>query len=197
MKIRTTFTVFVSAVFLTILMIGCLPSVHPLYTDDDLIFREELLGTWLGPSTGFNRTDETETWKFEQDDEKTYTLTHITESDTTYFLGHLVQLGDMYFLDLILENADQLSNFAQYHIFPVHTFSKVTFNESQVSLEMFNSNWIIDMIDENRIRIKHEKASDLILLTASTEELQKFILKYGEEKKSYSEPIVLKRVIQS
>ena len=197
MKIRTTFTVLVSAVFLTILMIGCLPSVHPLYTDDDLIFREELLGTWLGPSTGFHRTDETETWKFEQDDEKTYALTHITESDTTHFLGHLVQLGDMYFLDLVLEDADQLSDFAQYHIFPVHTFSKVTFNEGQVSLEMFNSNWIIDMIDENRIRIKHEKASDLILLTASTEELQKFILKYGDEKKSYSEPIVLKRVMQS
>ncbi len=47
------------------LLAGCVPvmSLHPLYTDKDVIFEEKLLGTWLddpnSPDTAwqFKRTD--------------------------------------------------------------------------------------------------------------------------------------------
>ncbi|MDX1672947.1 MAG: hypothetical protein R3211_11455, partial [Balneolaceae bacterium] len=118
---------------------------------------------------------------------------HVSEQDTAYFEAFLVRLGDHYFLDLVIEDIEVDNTLALYHLFPVHTFSKVSFEEDRVNIEMFNSNWIIEMIENEKVRIKHEKAADMVLLTASTSELQKFILKYVEEPKAYSEPIVLTR----
>jgi hypothetical protein len=50
------------------------------------------------------------------------------------------------------------------------------------------------MIDENRIKISHIRHDNGILLTARTRELQKFILKYGEEEDAILEPDVFKRI---
>ncbi len=30
-----------------LLVVGCLPSIHPLFTDKDLVFKKELVGTWI------------------------------------------------------------------------------------------------------------------------------------------------------
>lgn len=56
---------------LAALLAGCVPvmSLHPLYTDEDVIFEEKLLGTWLD--------DSNDTWTFERISEfhESYALT--------------------------------------------------------------------------------------------------------------------------
>lgn len=181
MKARNWLKIVTLSALLGLLVWGCLPSVHPLYTEDDLVFREELLGTW---------EDDDNIWTFTKSDEKEYGLIHIEDADTAYMDAHLVKLGDYYFLDLLLSDPPIENSLGQMHIISVHTFSKVTFREEgKISIEMFNSDWIVDMIKEGRVRIRHEvrEDDDLILLTASTEELQKFVIKYADEPKAFSE----------
>jgi len=57
----------------------------------------------------------------------------------------------------------------------------------------FNPDWLEKLFDENRIRISHENVGDQIVLTASTEELQKFIAKYSYDQEAYVDPEILIR----
>ena len=64
------------------------------------------------------------------------------------------------------------------HLFPVHTFAKVN-------------------IEQNKIKISHEKSGQNIILTASTGELQKFVVKYGSDEDAFFDPIILNRKVES
>ena len=55
-------------------------------------------------------------------------------------------------------------------------------------MESFKTEWLEDLFKQRKIRIKHEVIKDdEILLTASSKDLQKFVLKYEEEKKAYKD----------
>jgi hypothetical protein len=62
--------------------------------------------------------------------------------------------------------------------------------KDEVLIKWFNEEWLRTLFDQNRIKIAHEAILDEIpkdaddktyILTASTEELQKFLIKYGNE----------------
>lgn len=65
-----------------------------------------------------------------------------------------------------------------FHIIPVHTFAKVVIEKDKIKFKWFNGEWLEKLIEENRIRIRHENNGDFILLTAKSAELQKFLKKY-------------------
>jgi hypothetical protein len=58
-----------------------------------------------------------------------------------------------------------------------------------VQIKWFNEEWLGSLFEQNRIKISHEtvknesgkETDNFYLLTASTDELQKFILKYGKD----------------
>lgn len=81
--------------------------------------------------------------------------------------------------------------FIDNHFFPVHTFSKISIHDNQLDIEFFKSSFISDLISSNRIRIKHEKTDDSILITASTSELKKFVEKYAHETEAFEKPLEL------
>ena len=56
-----------------------------------------------------------------------------------------------------------------------------------------NPDYIEQLLEERRIRIKHERLKESFVLTASTEELQKFVLKYMDDKQAFVESDVLLR----
>ncbi|MBK6364443.1 MAG: hypothetical protein IPF52_13480 [Saprospiraceae bacterium] len=41
------------------ILTGCIPSLNPLYTDKDLVFTSQLLGTWTGAKSE-------ESWTFDK-----------------------------------------------------------------------------------------------------------------------------------
>jgi len=118
-----------------------------------------------------------------------------TSPDTAIFIGAVTELNDAYFLDLFVfaKSISELdvieSNFVENHFFPVHTFSKIKVEEDLLSIEFFRTSFIEDLIRSNRIRIKHEKADGTILITASTNELQKFVEKYAHEEDAFEDPM--------
>ena len=71
---------------------------------------------------------------------------------------------------------------ASWHHIPVHTLARVQYNSDSILLYWFAEEWLTELFEENRIRIKHEtvESGDYArhVLTASTDDLQKFIKKY-------------------
>ena len=73
------------------------------------------------------------------------------------------------------------------HMIPAHTIARIDFvSEDEVVIAWFNEDWLKDLFEENRVKIDHEvirtaeeNFSKEYVLTASTDELQKFIIKYG------------------
>ena len=180
----------ITALFLS----GCLPSIHKLYHDDDLVFKSELLGKW--------QDDDGNTWTFEKD-EMGYDLTYVEDAlqkneggpVSSDFETHLVKLGEYYFFDLYPGDNEQLdmSSLLISSMLPVHIFAKVEFNGNEVVVKFYNPDWLNEMLSEDRIRIAHEKTEDYTVLTASTDELQRFVTKYAEVKEAFVDPLILKR----
>ncbi|MDP1726341.1 MAG: hypothetical protein Q8M15_06125 [Bacteroidota bacterium] len=169
------------------ILTGCIPSLNPLYTSMDLIFKSEFLGTW-------KETKSIDSWTFEQKSDKEYKLTHTEDNKHATFRAHVVKIGEFLFLDLYPEELKSVDHLYQIHFFPVHTFSKIKIINDQLTIEMFDPSWLEKGIESNQINIAHIKSSDgTILLTASTEELQKFVLKYADTKGVFQEPLTLKK----
>lgn len=190
-----------------LLLSACLTSVHPLYTQETLTFDNRLLGQWqeahfITIQNGTTlKTDDEGFWRFQRMQPETgkpfYRLTHLGEGagegDTAYFDVHLLRLGNQLFVDFYPEEVPLRNSLAAMMLFPGHVFAKVSFEENLVRMHLFNGDWLVDLIQENRIRISHEDTEDHTLLTAPTEELQKFVLKYAGEEKAYGNEIILSR----
>ncbi len=185
-----------------ILIIGsCIPSLHPLYTEEDLIFDPNIIGTWM--------TSDSTVWKFEkfipkkipgsknidQSDSKLYKLI-VNDGKPAFFHVHLLKLGEYLYFDFYIREYKIENDMADMHLFPVHTFARVQADDNSIVLEHFNIEFIENLIKENKVKIKHEWSYDNLILTAGTKELQKFVIKYADDEDLYDDkPVMLKRKI--
>jgi hypothetical protein len=119
----------------------------------------------------------------------TYTLRiydkSMPENDTEFHL-HLVKLGNNVFIDLTPEVWQMNDTFLAVHLMSVHTFAKIDIG-NKIEINWFDSEFLQKLFDENKIRIKHENNGIYTLLTARPEELQKFVIKYANEDKAFSD----------
>lgn len=176
---------------------GCIRSLHPLYTEEDLVYKRELLGTWVEQDTAG-------TWTFTRTGEKRYKLTHrqkgyqqgfihseTVPGDSATFEVHLAQFGEYLFMDLYPEPLERRNDLCKVHWIPVHTFSRVWIENDALKMSMLNADWLTTMIDEGKLKIGHERIEDEIILTASTEVLQKLVVSFADDPEAFPEPSVL------
>ena len=190
------------------LMAGsCIPSLFPLYTNEDLITDDRIVGTWdagdggiwvierldYSPSSDFFSSDWSDT-----KEKNTYKLvvTEIDRVDTleAEFLVHMLVLGGQHYLNYYPVDYELDHDFMSWHMIEANNFSKVWITEDSISLGFFDPSYLEELIDENRIKISHIRHDNGILLTARTRELQKFVIKYGDEEDAILEPDVFKRI---
>lgn len=180
-----------SAVFYSLILLlgGCLPSLHALYTDETLIFKEELAGKWM--------TDEDEIWKFRRADEQEYELRiSDDEKKAGWFEVHLVELEGMMFLDIFpsSEPLEDMQDFYKFHILPAHTFMKVDQIDPNLQLRMMDTGEVAEMLKDDPNLLKHEELDDLLVLTASTEQLQEFMIKYANAEGVFGDASDMRRL---
>ncbi len=192
---KTKHALIITGLFILFLA-GCIPSIHPLYHEEDIVFKPELLGTW-------NEGDAK--WVFEQRGENGYLLKFyekenffIDKSTFSDFDVTLIKLDGNYYLDFYPGENDQLdfSSLLISTLLPVHIFAKVEFIEAGVEISFFDRDWLEELLEENRIRISHEKTSEYFVLTASTDELQKFVVKYSDVEDAFVEASLLERIVE-
>jgi hypothetical protein len=180
MKKRNLFLTVAAAMVLA----GCfVPSVNPLYTDKDLVYDPALLGTWGEPK------DE-ERYIFTRAGEKAYTWIVKEKDGSSEFDVCLLQLGEHRFMDALLVRMKgewKGSNFGRVGMVarPAHLFFKVELTNATLRLGGLHPEWLGKLLKQQPALIAHEwvKEPDAndeprVLLTASTAELQKFMLKY-------------------
>jgi len=176
------------------LTLSCVLSLHPLYTEKDLVLEPKLEGSWANK-------DGKELWTFKKSGEKVYELTAvhkeskqesgktIEETATGKFDAHLMKLGNYIFMDLYPQEPDIKNAFYKYHFLPAHSFSRIWIEQDIFRISVFNEDWLKKMIEKKKVKITYEKLdNDRIVLTAPTEKLQKLILKYVEDSEAFPEP---------
>ncbi|MGF1587287.1 MAG: hypothetical protein ACFCUM_18355 [Bacteroidales bacterium] len=181
--------------FLTLMLLnGCLvKSLHPFYTEKDVIFNEELIGKWID-------NDSTE-WKIERSIHRSgpggidtlllssYVITF--GEPVSIFRGNLFMLNNIYYLDFFPLTGELFDDeFYIHHLLPTHSLAKVEFLSGEtVKISWFNETWLAELFEQKKIKISHELVTqedqEVYVLTASTRELQKFITKYGDDPDIY------------
>jgi hypothetical protein len=180
MKFWKTYVMGVFILFFVLGMTGCFVlSVHPLYFEKDLIFESGLVGTWGEKA---HEEDLAELWIFQKSGDKSYRLTiKLKDEGEGIFEAHLLKLGEHLFLDLFPEEPETGSEFYNMHVIPAHSFIRVSLEGHVLRMGFFDLDWLQKNIEENKVSIKHERRDDMIVLTASTKELQEFVQKHWEE----------------
>jgi hypothetical protein len=176
-------------------MSSCLvSSLHPFFKQKDKKFDTTMVGNWIDgddciwtiqPNMRFNGILEAEVH------DSSYTITYYEDENKKSILTTtLFQLNGVDYVDFTPDpNEDHsTSDMTAYHHVPVHTLARVQYCKDSILLYWYGEDWLQELFEENRIRIKHETVEgfeyDRQLLTASTDELQKFIKKYANDPKT-------------
>ena len=184
------------------IVVRCTPSLHPIYTPDDIIYDPTLIGTWQAQ-------DSVETLEFSPYSEKETAYSMIyTDSDgnTGEFLAHLVSVGDHMFLNIYPEPQEtgEVDN-AWLLLLGVNAFVLVEQIDPELIIRDMDEEWLSSYLTENRDALKHEfvvnsftdgvpEPESKLVLTASPEELQAFMIEHIDTEGAYDDPTVYTRV---
>lgn len=184
---------FFLMLLLTTFLAGCIPSIHPIYTEKDVIFAPALLGTW-------REEDSKETWEFSKDTDRSYRLVYTDDrNEKGTFTVHLVKIDGTMFIDLFPTELDgQMNEFYMLHFLPVHTFILIQQIEPRLKMSLMDPDWLENHLKQNPKAVQHGILSDRtllpsILLTSSTKELQTFLLKHVKTKGAFTQPVEMMR----
>jgi hypothetical protein len=172
----------------SLMLMSCVQSLNPLYTEQDLIYDNSLVGVWIDMETG-------ETWAFSNGGKLEYKLLHTEEDGRSgEFSARLVKIEDKTFLDIVpVKTGFPQSDFYQSHFLMTHTFMHVETKESTVQISVLESRWLKDLLAENPEAINHEKINGEIVLSSSPKDMQKFLLANLNTREAFSKPFELTR----
>ncbi|HOP06756.1 MAG TPA: hypothetical protein PLF13_05625 [candidate division Zixibacteria bacterium] len=177
------------AVTLTVLALlavtGCIPlSINPLYQDGEVISIEGIEGLWV--------IEGTSDWiRFQVDTlDPGYILT-MSEDDesTSVFEARPVRVGDMLMIDLFPAEPTEetLGEFYQGHLVPVHSFYRIDEVGTRLGISTLEYDWLTSILTDHPDEIAHIWAEEVPILTASTKEIQAFLLKYAVDHDAWTE----------
>ena len=181
-----------------IIMNGCvITSFNPFYLKSDLVTDDQILGQWIEKKAllTFHKLDESNYLLNYKDCEDPYNAPDDFSTCTmAEFTVHLMKLGDNFFMDIYPRtflNTDNL--FSNLHIRATHSIARVEIGEEQLSVSLMDYNWMELYLEKNKSKLDHIITDDFVTLSATTMELQSFILEHQSETGFYSKPMLLKK----
>ncbi|MBO9204771.1 MULTISPECIES: hypothetical protein [Niastella] len=201
------------AVIVIFILPGCVYSLYPLYTNNDLVYDSKLEGVWsepgskdvwkfenlfqheLAPYKGKERAEK-ENFKKQFINKNTYLLTYTENGETKKMQVNMAKLDDNLFLDIFPESLNLKNSFFEDLYVPVHTYAKIKMVGDRFELYFINTELLNKLLEQNTIRIKHESLDYYKIITASTEDLQKFIKKYADREDLFIKPTVFTKSVQ-
>ncbi len=189
----------------TFIFSGCLTTLYPIFTENDIVFKPALLGKWktktkdstdnyiaitaLGIENNTSLPGNISSIK-----NKGYLITALNKdgSAKTKFIAFLATIGDRLYFDYYPVETDdgkKIDAFYRQNTVKMHTPYKVDlFANGGFQLSQLKADYLTNLIKEKKIRIKHETDVDngeVSTITASTAELQQYIIKYGNDPAAY------------
>jgi hypothetical protein len=186
---------------LVVLLGGCGPvlSLYPLYTDNDVVPENKLLGVWVDDPNSPKTT-----WEFKNIDKpkNAYKLIFSDEEGKKgSFVARVVKLRNRLFLDVYPSDLPSDANdpnemdwpYNSFFLIPAHTFLRIDSVEPRLKMWLMLESKLKELLTENPNIVKHTSVGDRLVLTASTKELQTFILKYAGDERVFTDEVNLVR----
>jgi len=198
--------------FLVIFLSSCLRTLHPIFTSKDIVYEPKLIGSWKTGNLEKNRfatisnlsTDNSIELpdKISSIKQKGYLVTYQDEDGkaTEQYIAFLARIGKHLYFDYFpadKKDSKTIDEFFTSHFIKMHTSYRVDISkDGSFELSQLDESYVTKLINEKKIRISHENANGIIVITASTDELQQYIIKYGDEPGAYrSEKAVFTKTI--
>lgn len=187
MKSLLSFGTILAALFL----VGCVRSTQPFVQESQAIYDPSLVGTWTDgeSNTIIIKGDEPA---------RSYTATlKDKEGKAGHFTLHLAKVQEKLLLDIapLGDDLDQSADVYKSFLLPVHSFFLVEKTAGGMSIRTMEADWLKKLLTDHPDAIPHARADgDSIILTASTEQIQDFVLKHIDTDGAYGKPGELKRV---
>ncbi len=207
-KIILKLFLFFSLTFLS----GCLDTLYPIFKIKDVVFDENLLGYWKCSGLDekirfmeFKRIPGERRSELSGDIlsicDKGYLLQRmdssgqIIEEDFVF----LAKIGENYYLDFYpaeMSFQKKVDEVFKKHFIKAHKSYKYDLkNKNHFEISRFDKEFLDKLISNNKINIRHEVLEGKNLITASTEDLQKFIIQYSSDPHFFSGIMYCSRII--
>lgn len=193
----------VAAAFLT----GCwtTPSLHPLYTDDLMVFETALLGTWFGKVENSKVSFTLEPWNADPSDaqcDACYKVSLNIDEKVSWYRGVLTEIDDQLYFDITPDGREWetvllgIELASPYLVFPMHGVYRFSLDGELLRVEYFLE-YASNGIKSGELDLAHEAfgAKEDLLVTASTAELRDFIARHGSEESVFAEVGTFERVV--
>jgi hypothetical protein len=171
-----------------LLQAGCLPvqSLHPLYTEKDIVSEAAIVGAWFDSEDEDSRSELT----FADLGNLSYRMgiTNPDKSTELKFVAHLVRLGNALFLDARLDDFRVKGDDQGVLVFaaPVHTIYRVKIAGDSLHLVGLDDDWLKKSLANRTVKIAHEDLDNgSILLTATPVELQGLVTAHADDKNAF------------
>jgi len=175
----------VAFAFLLSFLTSCVYSLFPIYTEDTLVFKPELLGKWESKDD-YIVFEQYKDGEVKENSSKTYRMTVKDQGkDDVKYIVHLVEIGNELFMDLYPIITYRGTKFGEDNVLPVHSFMKIDLKPKTMDIVFFDLDKLNKLFESNLIRLRHENVDGTILITAQPKELQKFLEKYSKDESVY------------
>jgi len=187
---------------LLIFLSSCLTTLHPIFTEKDLVYDPRLIGTWNTENEGKEGKVIINNLATENSVDLPGNISAIKQQGyfiiyqdkngkvTDQYIAFLSRIGKHLYFDYFPADKKEdrkLDEFFGVHFVRMHTSFRVEIlKDGSFELSQLDGSYVKSLIDEKKIRISHETdADDNTVITASTKELQQYLLKYGDEPSAY------------
>lgn len=179
--------IIVESFCVAFMLSGCyIPFLQPLYDDSNLIHSPTLTGQWFD--------DEDGQWAFSEiTGSKLYKLTYMQDGGKeAEFEVALCDIQGKQFLNTVVVDLKDEGDLTKFHLLPVYHIFSVEWNKG-LKLYPLSSDWLGDKLEKEHALPYVNGKDDIKLVSASTKEIQAFIIQNIDNKDMNGEPIELKR----
>lgn len=126
---------------------------------------------------------------------KSYVIKFTKDKIEYVMFGSMVKLNDQFFINFAPidintdKNKGQAFETTSTDRLATHTIARVQFtNANTIKLDFIDGGFLYEQVKAGRMKIKNERNDlyDTFLITASTDELQQFIQKYGNDDRFFN-----------
>jgi hypothetical protein len=178
----------------SVLLSGCWQkSVHPFFTEADVVTRPEIVGTFLESEKGKEgKEGDVMRFVFTHPGGKQYLLKIEEDDESWEFDVHLFRLGESEFMNLFSQKRG-VSEIPAHHLF------KFMLKGDALELLPLNPDWIRENKSTlDHITVPNAEAKDNyeVILTGKTPALQKMVRANLKNENFFTDAIVLQRQLQ-
>jgi hypothetical protein len=202
--VRSPIALVALMLVLALLLIGCEPAdcIYPLYNPNDTASDDRLLGTWQPVAKDTETPDKDQRWNFvhaKEDKSYDFTLGALGLKGGFAAKLRLVGIGNYLFVDFQGEfertlGSDKLDNLMAYPAVPTHGIGRIWLKKDALRIHFLNDDWTKDHMKAGMLTLAHLAVRGYPLITATTEDLRKFMQAHAEDTEALSENYELKRI---